>query len=165
MKKQVTEAFGKEIYLLGEDNEGILYWLESPSWDCDWYWGCGYVETYTNNKNPEIARDINSHQHFDGLFLKGNKNGYDAFKEFFKDMTVTDNELWTFIEIMKTIYTIKEVAGIYHIGGSHYTTNPCKDILQNKDKEEEINKIILPKLFDEVKKLLTVESREKEIIA
>ena len=49
MKKQTTTAFKKKIYLLGADAEGTKYWLEAPSWDCDWYWGFGYVETYTNN--------------------------------------------------------------------------------------------------------------------
>lgn len=155
MKKDMREAFGKKIYLLGTDREGANYWLEAPTWDCGWYWGCGYVETYTNNKNPEIARDINSHQHFDGLFLKGKKNGYDAFKEFFYDVTVTDKELWTLIEIMKTIYTLKETAEILDRGGSHYTTNPCKDIIINKEEVKRINEVVLPALFKEVEDLLT----------
>lgn len=155
MEKDMRKAFEKKIYLLGADKEGINYWLEAPTWDCGWYWGCGYVETYTNNENPEIARDINSHQHFDGLFLKGKKNGYDAFKEFFNDVTVTDDELWTLLEIMKTIYTLKETAEILGRGGSHYTTNPCKDIIINKEEVKRINEVVLPGLFKEVEDLLT----------
>ena len=85
MKKQTTVAFNKKIYLLGADAEGTKYWLEAPSWDCGWYYGFGYVETYTNNNYPNRSRDINSHQHFDGLFLNNPKvNAFDAFKEFFR---------------------------------------------------------------------------------
>jgi hypothetical protein len=67
MNKRKSHAFNKDIYLLGKNRYGELVWLESPTWDCGWYWGFGYVETYTNNKRPDLARDISSHSHFDGL--------------------------------------------------------------------------------------------------
>lgn len=155
MEKRTTKAFGKEIYLLGKDNDGILYWLESPTWDCGWYWGCGYIETYANNTNPSIARDINSHQHFDGLFFNKSKNGFDAFKEFFTDSTVSDKELWTLMELMRTIYTLKETAEVLGRGGSHYTTNPCKEIVTNHEEVKRINEVVLPALFKEVRNLLS----------
>lgn len=47
MDKQRSRAFGKKIYLLGEDKCGDRYWLEEPFWDCGWYWGFGYIETYS----------------------------------------------------------------------------------------------------------------------
>lgn len=155
MNKQTTEAFGKEIYLLGKDKEGILYWLEEPKWDCGWYWGCGYVETYTNNKNPSKARDIESHQHFDGLFFNKNKNGYDNFKEFFDETTVTDKELWTLLEVMKTIYILKETAEVLGRGGSHYTSNPCRDTITNTEEVKRINEVVLPALFEAVRRILS----------
>ena len=66
-KKIINNVFGKNIYLLGQDKDGINYWLESPSWDCAWYWGFGYVETYTNNRNPAKAKDITLHTHLDSV--------------------------------------------------------------------------------------------------
>lgn len=156
MEKKTTEAFGKEIYLLGKDKDDILYWLEAPTWDCGWYWGCGYIATYTNNENPSIARDINSHQHFDGLFFNKNKNGYDVFKDFFVESSISDKEIWLLMELMKTIYTLKEAAEVLGRGGSHYTTNPCKEIISNKGETIRINEVILPALFKEVKNLLSV---------
>ena len=39
MKKQIEKVFGKKVFLLGKDEEGIRYWLEEPQWDCGWYWG------------------------------------------------------------------------------------------------------------------------------
>lgn len=37
MKKKVITWHGKEYYLLGKDSEGINYYLEEASWDCDWH--------------------------------------------------------------------------------------------------------------------------------
>ena len=31
MKKQKSHAFGKDIYLLGKDSDGTLYWLKAGS--------------------------------------------------------------------------------------------------------------------------------------
>lgn len=155
LNKKKSHAFGKDIYFLGRDAEGINYWLEAGSWDCDWYWGFGYVETYTRNNSPETSRDIQSHQHFDGLFFNKNKNGYDAFKEFFVGSPLTEKELWQLLELMKTIYTMKEYAEVVHRGGSHYTNNVCKDILKSETEYNRINKEVMPAVMQEVYKLLT----------
>lgn len=66
-KKMIPNVFGKNIYLLGIDSYGVKYWLEAPSFDCGWYWGFGYVETYTNNANPANAKGISSHQHWGSI--------------------------------------------------------------------------------------------------
>lgn len=154
MKKEKTKAFGKDIFLLGKDKEGTKYWLEAASWDCGWYWGFGYVETYTNNNCPHIAKDIESHQHFDGLFFNKNKNGYDAFKEFFAEYTITDKELWKLLELMKTFYALKETAEVLSRGGAHYTSNPCSEIIKNDAEVNRINKTVLPAIFNEIYNIL-----------
>ena len=153
MKKEVCNNLGKR-FLLGIKEE-VKYYLVAPSWDCGWYWGCGYVETYNRRKT-----DIESHQHFDGLFFKTGKNGYDAFLEFFDDITLDKNEVWQLVEMMKTIYVLKETAEVLGRGSSHYTTNPCKDIIINVEEAKRINEVVLPALFEAVEKLLTVEKAE-----
>ena len=115
MEKKKSHAFGKDIYLLGKDKDGINYWLEEASWDCGWYWGFGYVETYTNNKYPHLSRDINSHQHFDGLFLKGAI--FDSFKSLLVETPLSDNEIWKLLELMDTFYTLRESADLFKNGG------------------------------------------------
>lgn len=154
MKKQVKEAFGKKVYLLGADKEGTYYWLEEASWDCDWYWGFGYVETYTNNKCPEESRDIESHQHFDGLFLKGPKMCKDMFDEFFNETPLNDGEKWKLLELMKTIYTLKEYSEVVYRGGSNITSNPLMEVIKSEEEYNRINKTVLPQLFEEVYKIL-----------
>lgn len=157
MEKRKSHAFGKDIYLLGADKNGKLYWLEAGSWDCDWYWGFGYVETYTNNRNPARARDISSHQHFDGLFFNKGKLSYDVFKEFFVDMTVSDKELWKLLELMKSYYMAKEYAFMLHMGGAHITANPCKDVIQNMGEWLRINREVIPAIMNAVYGVLSSE--------
>lgn len=158
MKKEKRRAFGKDIYLLGADSDGIRYWLERASWDCGWYWGFGYVETYTNNKSPERSRDIQSHQHFNGLFLE--RNIFDSFKELLTETPLDNNEIWKLLELMKTFYTLRETAETYNRGGAHITTNPIKEQIQNKEEENRINQKILPAIFEEVYKILSPEEEE-----
>ncbi len=150
MNKRRETAFGKKVYLLGKDHEGILYWLEESQWECDWYWGMGYVETYTNNKYPHLSRDINSHQHFDGLFFNGRVDGHTAWNNFFAESVLSSKELWTLMELMKTAYTLQETAAVLGRGGSHYTANPCADV-------KRINEVVLPAIFEQVYEFLSPE--------
>ena len=145
MKKQTTIAFNKKIYLLGADAEGTKYWLEAPSWDCDWYWGFGYVETYTNNNYPNRSRDINSHQHFDSLFLNDSKvSAFDAFKEFFKETTLDQKEIYLLIDYMSSFYKLKDVAKTLGVGYSNMT-----------ETAKEINEKILTAIFKRIDILLS----------
>ena len=145
MKKQTTIAFKKKIYLLGVDAEGTKYWLEAPSWDCGWYWGFGYVETYTNNNYPNHSRDINSHQHFDSLFLNDSKvNAFDAFNEFFKETTLNEKEIHLLIDYMSSFYKLKDVAKTLGVGYSNMT-----------ETAKEINEKILTAIFKRIDILLS----------
>ena len=154
MTRQKRHAFGKDIYFLGQDENGVNYWLEAASWDCSWYWGGGYVETYTNNASPEKSRDINSHQHFDGLFFKGNKNARDLFIEFFPVHPFTDSEIWKICELMKAFYTARSYSDMLYTGGAHYTTNPASDIIKSEEEYNRINKNVIPAIMQELYKIL-----------
>ncbi len=162
MKKQTTIAFRKKVYLLGADAEGTKYWLEAPSWDCDWYYGFGYIETYSNNNCPEKARDINSHQHFDSLFLNNSKvSAFDAFKEFFKETTLNDKEIWLLIDYMHSFYTLKKAAEVFGTGYSHMTEKAKLSEVQNIEMAKEINEKMLPAIFKQIDILLS-GSKEEE---
>ena len=43
MKKEIKKIFNKKNYLLGINKEGHKVCLEERAFDCDWYWGIGYV--------------------------------------------------------------------------------------------------------------------------
>ena len=153
MEKKTSKAFGKKVWLLGKDKDGINYWLEEPSWDCGWYYGFGFVETYTHNTRPDLARDINSHQHFDNLFLNGPECGKDMFKKFFKKTPLSDDEIWELVDYMKTFYTLKSVAELFKHGYSWQTSKAKIDQLQSDEQNDLVNKVWLPEVFKRIEKL------------
>ena len=113
MKKRINEFEGKKYYFLGKDKDGVWYWLEEPSWDCDWYWGFGYLEIYNKPKT-----DIKEHYHFDSL-LKG--WGLDDIEKHFSSFVLKEKEMWVLADLMKSYYTLRETASFYHQGSSNYT--------------------------------------------
>lgn len=154
MKKEKRKAFGKTVYLLGADSDGTKYWLEEANWDCDWYWGGGYVETYEDNDYPERSKDISSHQHFNNLFFKGHKNGHDKFTEVFAETPFTDEEIWKICELMRSFYIAREYSDMVCRGGAHYTTSPVKNIIQNDDHYNHVNKVVIPEIMNALYKIL-----------
>ena len=157
MKKQVINKFGKH-FLLGKDADGVKHYLEQAHWDCEWYWGFGYVHTFTNNNKPENSRDISSHYHFDSF--NRDKDGrsccmYDGIKARLVELTVSDKELWTLCELMRTYYIMREYSDLLSRGGAHYTTNPKAELIKNDREYKRINEIVLPKIFDEIEALLS----------
>ena len=154
MKTQKSHAFGKDIYLLGKDSDGTTYWLEAARWESDWYWGGGYIKTYTNNRHPEKAKHIRSHQHFDGLFFNKYVSAYTLFKDLFSKTPFTDSEIWKLLELMKAFYIAEEYSSMIHIGGANYTTNPAKEAIQDTAEYERINKKMIPAIMDEIYKIM-----------
>lgn len=155
MNKRKTIAFGKDVYLLGSDRNGKKYWLEQAKWDCGWYWGGGYIESYTNNNFPERLIDLESHNHFDSLFFKGNKNAHDEFLEFFKETPFSDSEVWKICELMKSFYIAREYSEMIYRGGANYTTNPAADVIKSQDEYKRINEKVIPSIMSELYKILS----------
>jgi hypothetical protein len=154
MNKRKSHAFNKDIYLLGKNRYGELVWLESPTWDCGWYWGFGYVETYTNNRYPHLARDISSHSHFSGLIGKQDNGKYIYHINEIMDTPLTDTESWELSDLMKRFYTLKESAEVFHRGNANYTSNTKHDS-KNEDLAKYINEVELPKIFARVIEILS----------
>ena len=120
------------------------------------------METYTNNNYPNKSRGIDSHQHFDSLFLNGFKaNAFDAFKEFFKETTLNDKEIWLLIDYMHSFYTLKKAAEVFGTGYSHMTEKAKLSEVQNSEMAKEINEKILPAIFKQIDILLSdVETKQ-----
>lgn len=154
MNKHTFKKWGHTFYLLGVDVDGIKYYLQEAKWDCDWYWGGGYVETFSNNRNPVCSRDINSHNHFDLMFFNSNKNGFDMFKGFFKETPFTDNEIWKICELMNSFYIAREYSDMIYRGGANYTQNPAKETIKNETEYTRINKVMIPTIMTELYKIL-----------
>jgi hypothetical protein len=172
LAKQKRHAFRKDIYLLGQDEDGRNYWLEAPSWDCSWYWGFGYVETYTNNKSPKKSRDILSHEHIDSSFM-GSQEVYNHEKQCFVKgeyihniydsprlvkTTFTSDEGWKLSELFEQFYLLRKMAEFTHKEkpGCNVTTSPV-----NHGKmsgwNEHINEFMIPMITAEIMRILSPE--------
>lgn len=154
LNKKTINKFGKH-YLLGINHDGEYVWLEKESWDCGWYWGFGYLHTYTNNKQPERSKDITAHFHFDSTFLKGSEHARDKFKKYFKETVLTDDEIWELVDYMKTFYTLKSVAELFKNGYSHQTERAKIESLKSEEQYDLVNKVWLPEVFKRLEKLLS----------
>ena len=153
--KQKAHAFGKDTYYLGKRKTGENIWMEGFRWDCDWYWSGGYVESYHHNaatiKGVSAATDINSHQHFDGLFF--GEFGIDKWQREMKSSPLNEREVWILHDLMKSFYIIKEAAEVTGRGGAHYTSH--NHMTPNPELAATLNKIIENEIAPAVYALLS----------
>ena len=133
--------------LLGIRKDGQKVWLSEPKWDCGWYWGFGYLGEYR-------GREQVAHYH-----LSSQLNGASSLENF-ESLTIEENDRWTFLELAKTAYALKDIAEVYGRGGSHYTTNPLADMIKNEAEVKRINEELLPAIFKEIEKILTGEIKK-----
>ena len=151
LKKKVFERNGKKYFLLGR-LEGQNYWLESASFDCGWYWGFGYIEVFNHLKT-----DILLHTHYNSMLFKQNEKG--DYIHTLKDITgfkspLTEAEQWELSDLMKSFYTLKEMAEISYTGTSHFTSNVGVN-LKDDELYNKINKEKLPKIFERIYEILS----------
>lgn len=116
-------------------------YLSKHSWDCGWYWGMGYI----GNENL--------HCHFEGAFLVGS-NALDITKVFSQTKLTQDN-WWTILEMFSSAYKLREAADLYHRGGSHISTNLCREKLKDEELAARLNKD-LKEVLDTVWKYIEV---------
>lgn len=157
MNKHIIEWHGHKYYFIGVNEYGRKAYYQESTFDCDWYWGIGYIETFTNNKNPELSRDIECHTHWDYLFdEKAKERIYhtDAFKAIFPENPFTDKEQWKILELMKALYTARKYSDMLHRGGSCIAENPCKDLIKNNKEYTRINEKVIPALLEKLYSIL-----------
>ncbi len=136
LQKRISHAFGKDIFLLGVDANGENAWLEAPKWDCGWYWGFGYVERYTNNNNPEKAKDISSHTHIDS--------------EFKHNDVINVNK-----GLKQTTYTIEEGVKLNQLFTEFYVLQTIAAKEKGNDLAKKINDVDIPAKTKEILEILT----------
>lgn len=134
--------YPEQVYLGKYEGEDV--YLARPSWDCGWYWEFGYVT------NRYLHTPLDGMCNVDGRIV----NLWDGITHHIKAGKIEamhlQGKLWTFCEVVQTIYHLRETAEVLGRGGSHYTTNPCADLIKNPDEVKRINEVLIPKLIDEM---------------
>lgn len=155
LDKETSTGFGKKVYLLGKDCDGINYWLEAPSWYCGWYWGFGYIETYRNNCYPNEAIDLDSYQHADGAGFLGVNFQIDNDKSILSETTFTQEEAWLLAELFRQFYLMQSLADWQHRqSGLNVCDSGSKGVKINDVLKCDINKEILPELMKNIIEIL-----------
>lgn len=121
---------------LGIDHDDEEIYLYPPEWACDSYWQFGWIGNANLHTQLQWAAKPSQ------------------IANYFKSFILKDEKLWVFLELLESIYLLKRMAELYQIGGIHITTNPCKELLQNLDQCDHINRFLIPKLIDEFYKVL-----------
>lgn len=151
LKKMMDVRNEEKNYFLGINSNGDKMWLLAPSWDCGWYWGLGYINTYQQNWMPSEARDVLCSTHFDYVFPSS-----DIFIDEFNDTPFTKNEKWKIYEYMKELYILRKYSDMMH-NNSAYTTTGSKTLKGNEENYREynrINSILIPNIWKELEAIL-----------
>lgn len=152
---KTIRKYESKTYLGKVDGENI--YLTAPSWNCEWYWGFGYLGNKDRHYHVDGLGKISKYNFDKKVFEYEFVNLFDGFKRHFDEGTFivkSDHDLWTLCELFQTFYQLKHTAEMYHLGGANYTTNPCRELLKNEDEWKRINEVVLPNVFDEIYKIL-----------
>lgn len=139
----------KRVFLGRRKSDNAAIYLYKPSWDCDWYWGFGYLG------------NSREHSHLDGYAKGRNINMRDALLEDYNLNPRVEKQLWVFCELVQTAYTLKKTTEVLGRGGSHYTTNPLSDLIKNTDEVKRINEVVLPEIFNAISELFEKRGYKK----
>lgn len=138
----LLREYPEQVYLGKYNGEDVF--LSRPMWNCNWYWGFGYVAN----------RYLHTHLYMMSNVDGRNVNLWDGITHHIKAGKIEamhlQGKLCTFCEVVQTIYLLKAAAEVLGRGGSHYTTNPCADLIKNPDEVKRINEVLIPKLIDEM---------------
>jgi hypothetical protein len=151
--KKIENQFTNKVYLGKYHGEEVS--LAAPSWDCGWYWGCGYIQ------------NRNLHTHYNSICFSQHET-YNFKKQAFEkgkyvhilqdnpdfSTHLSKSVQWQLSDYMKSFYALQEAAEVLGRGSSHYTGKANKD-LKNISMCTKINNVLLPRLFNNIYNLLT----------
>lgn len=127
----------KEKIYLGKGKAGMLegenIYLLKHTWDCDWYWGFGYIG------------NSNSHSNFkENLLTKET-----SISKLLDNPQYSQDSWWIIRDLFKQAYVLKDCAEIYRHGGHQTFSKGTTDIIKdeemckrlNSDLEKVLNKL------------------------
>ena len=154
LKPKMFNWSNDTFYLLGKKADGTKVFLQKPTFDCGWYWGGLYLESFTNNNCPERSFDIAEHTHLDTQVL--NKGAtVEALDAYLSETVLEDRSAkYKFLELARTFYTLETAARLYLKGNMNIAENSCYSKIKHDDWYEEIVKVQIPAVLSELIALL-----------
>jgi len=145
--KRIMRIAGKENFFLGRSDD-TNYYLEEATYNCQHYWGFGYIQGYYKGK-------WQSHQHFKGL-IEWQKLPTLPFME---ETPLTVDERWDLVELMQRFYTLKKFTElVYNSNGAHVTGSGLNSSMRSAAYYHAAQTALrktLPDIFSEIYHILT----------
>jgi len=155
MNKTKSHAFGKDVYLLGQDEQNIYYWLESPKRDCTQYWESGYIVTYTNNKYPHLAKNINLRYGAKRFMPKYFTSWHDS-EPVLEETTFNNKEGWELSELFSQFLFLRKAAENFTRGNCDVANTAIQEWKKPK-LVKEINEVLISQVTKRIMDILTPE--------
>lgn len=135
----------KDIFILGERLA-----FEKHSWDCDWYWGFGYIGNANLHTHAEVfTKDLLWH------------SVDDVFEDHIFD---SDDSFWVFKDLLVQAYALSKASHVYKSGGYCTTRKGVTDVIIDKAMETRVNKD-LEKVLNTLWEFLLEQSEKKKTLA
>ena len=133
---ELTTRHTKKVAILAHPYHGLLY-LNPPTWEINRYWSWGYFQ----NKS--------TYKHLDTL-IPG------EFVDFL--LPRYQDYAYTLLELFENYKVLKEYSDVCYRGGCQYKRLPeMQKLLHNEEEHRRINEEVIPKIFDELYKILNKE--------
>jgi hypothetical protein len=144
-----------QVYLGKCKNTGYKIYLNGFSWNCNWYYGGGYLNYNFKNGKQAI------HTHFDIVFLKeiikDNKPAvWFDLKDLVDDAQFDSKTWWRIKDLYKQFYILQDCAEVFQYGG-HCTDYKRSKREIKKSMANKINNHIEKNIIREIKKILRVK--------
>lgn len=158
MKPQ-NERFSFRVFLGNDKETKDRVYLRGFQWDCNWYWGGGYLEYMTQNN-----RGWRMHTHFDSIFLEKKYTTRKDYPEYAVWLSLSDildnaqytaDEWWRIKDLYKQFYALRTAAETFQYGG-HCTSKGRNPAEINQDMADRINTHIEQVIIPEIVKALKV---------
>lgn len=167
LEKATINSGKHKKYLMGKNQDGEKVWLKTPSWDCYWYWGFGYLETKDSFFHVSgLAGKVeywDAENQYHRLTSEYIHNIYDS--PILIETTFTSNEGWKLSELFKEFYLLKDMAEYTHRNPAscNYTTSP---VTQDPEKMSEwhryINEVMIPMITTEICRMLDSDKEKTD---
>ena len=150
-------------WLLGQNNEGMSFYMEDFKWEGGWYWAGGYIQGYRNGK-------WTSHTHFKGLvrydwydavkecYQHEDCNLFDGFMKLIPVPAFKEETIWRLCDLMKQFDSYKDAAQCFRHGGHYCENHTEKEI--NPEMEKVLNVHIETVIIPEVRRLFEKVNNE-----
>lgn len=147
---------------IGKTHDNEVIFLSAPKWD-SWYWAFGYLGNERCHYHVNGLMEISHYCETLKCSLVQQVDLNEGFKLHFKELNIRISQLAQLTELFLSFYALKKTAEVLNRGGAHYTSNPCKDIIMNREEVDRINQEVMPHIFEAIYAILLANQNNESL--